>query len=202
MLRDFLLFVLCCLLGLYFVTSQGQRQRVQAAERQEFLYQLGAPDMLEESAQKSLLEGDYLGGLKQDPDPNTFTALAELFLAGDGQDKVPALAFTPELLGRVRKNRLEFFSRTGDPQQVKMFELGEEVKVSEQPLREVDPPFQLKAEGAWLLFRDQRGSLAFRVGSQKLNGYSSPDRLAVEGDSLVHEQHRWVYRDGGLEMEK
>lgn len=195
MLRDLLLFVLCCLVGVAFVFSQKERKQKRSSQRETYLYQVGAADMLGESARKSLLEGRFKEGLEQDPDTETFALLAEQFLAGE---KVSALSHSPKFLARVRGQRLEFFDPKGDKLEPSLQALGKAVTPVEA-LRVVSPPLQLKFEGDWLVFRDQKGSIMFRSASSKLYGYSSSGPLAVDGQFIKTKDQQWTFRDGKLE---
>lgn len=196
MLRDALFLVLFCLFSVAFHLIGQERQRRNLQQRETLYYRLGSAEMLPESARRSLLEGRFQEGLRLHPEPETYRQLAELFLA---QGKPSALAVTSALMGRIREGQLELFTPLGAPWTPQLYRLEKSVSQDKTPLPKLKPPFQLQAEGEWLLYRDAQRSIALRPHQETLHAYQFEGKLEVEDNRLKTPDSSWVFRQGGLE---
>lgn len=204
-MRDILLFALCCCLALgYFVSSQ-RRHEQRAAQTQTELYQLGAPQTMENSPERSLLLGDFAKGLRSEPNGETYARLAPLFLATHDLKgrKVSASAFVSDGMARVVDKEVQFFDPKGEPAKPELWTLGKTVTGHEQPLFKAAPLVAFTADGPWLTYADKKRWAVFRFIGGELRGYISDKKLSVEGDGLlVDGKKTWVWSQGQLESVK
>lgn len=201
MLRDLTLLAFCCLLAAGFWFSKSSQ--TEQAERllQEDLYDLGAPQAMEESAERLMLRGDFRQALQSSPNPALYNLLAELFLVSfEVRTKpVSAYAFDDHMMMRVENDVLEFFDSQGRPLSPEVFELGEDIRLSSKPLFTCVGPLQIKNQSPWFLYRDQKRSLLVRLEGDQLKGYLSKKKLTVSDDEVLADGvARWRWMDGDL----
>ena len=201
-MRDVLLFAVCCCLAVGYWVSSQRRYDQRAADVQTELYQLGAPQTMEDSAERSLLLGDFAKGLRSDPTEKTYARLAPLYLAShDLKDrKVLASVVVSDGMARVAGKELQFFDPKGEPVKPKLWALGKTVASLDKPLFQTAPPVKLAADSPWLVFTDKKRWAIFRFFGGELRGYISDKKLSVDADDvLVEGKKSWVWSQGQLE---
>ncbi len=201
MLRDLTLLAFCCLLaaGFWFSKSAQTEQADRALQGE--LFELGAPQAMEDSAEKLMLRGDFRQALQSSPHPTLYGQLAELFLASFEIRETPSVAsaFDEQLMIRVVGDRLEFFDAEGRPMSPSLYELDDNLRPSSKPLFSSAGPLQLKSYSPWFLYRDQKRSLLVRVEGDQLKGYLSTKKLTLKDDTvLIDGAVRWEWTDGDL----
>ena len=204
-MRDILLFAICCCLALGYFASSQRRHEQRAAQAQTELYQLGAPQTMNDSPQRSLLLGEFSKGLRSEPNGKTYARLAPLFLATHDLKgrKVLACAFLSDGMARVVGKEVQFFDPKGEPISAKLWMLGKTVASHDNPLFEAEPPVILATDGPWLTYNDKRRWAVFRFFGPELRGYISDKKLSVEGDDvLVEGKKNWVWTQGQIESAK
>jgi hypothetical protein len=201
-MRDLLLFALCCGLAASFWLSSERRSQERAAALQQRLYQLGAPQSMTDSPERSLLLGDFAQGLRADPSPETYQKLAPLFLVSHGlkDGNVETSAFTSDLMGRVVGKQMEFFDAQGRSLLPRLWTLTDQVTTLDKPLFEADASPTLAADGPWLLYGDKVRTAAFRQFDEDLRGYVSGGKITIDGDVLLIDGEKsWTWVQGQLE---
>lgn len=185
-MRDFWLFLGCVALALGVWGWNQDRQRRDQVQAQHHLFRLGATDGLTPSPERDYLSGEFLRGLQATPSPDTYEALAEVFLVSHdlAGEKVRAHAFNPTLMGRALDRKLQFFDAQGRPLQPTLTTLH-----GEKSLAELIPgQIVIQAENDWLLTRQKGQYGAYRLGSDGLRGYLSEQPITVESDILTVSQ--------------
>lgn len=206
-MRDLLLFAVCCgLAAAYWVTSQRRYEERSVAMQAE-LYQLGAPQTMDDSPERSLLLGEFAKGLRAEPREETYRKLAPLFLAthqtDGGKTSVLASAFHQEGMTRVAGKSLQFFDPRGDSVEPRLWKLGASLEASEKPLFEVAGPVTLVADWPWLVYGDKKRWAAFRFFGDELRGYISSKKISVDRDELLIDGKKaWRWSQGQLEATK
>lgn len=201
-MRDVLLFAVCCCLAVGYWVSSQRRYDQRSASVQTELYQLGAPQTMEDSAERSLLLGDFAKGLRSDPNEKTYARLAPLFLVSHDlkERKVLASAYVGDGMARVADKELQFFDPEGESLEPKLWTLGKTVAPLDRPLFEAAPSVTLIADGPWLVYADKKRWALFRFFGGELHGYISDKKLRVKADEvLVDGKKRWIWSQGQLE---
>lgn len=204
MKRGALLFVIWVGGGLLLWWFQQQRIERASLQQQQLLFRLGAPEPNavqadftlgpEDLAYRDYLTGNFQAALQGGPSSDLYETVASLFLASHGltdpKAEIQALAVGTDLLARVKENSLEFFSSDGHPLHREVFWLDENLTSSTSALEPLTLPFQLEAQGDWILVRDQTRSAAFRFLGQSARGYLSEQRIEVteNGDLKCQDQ--------------
>jgi hypothetical protein len=201
-MRDLILLAVCCGLAAAFWISSVRRSEDQVMARQALLYQLGAPQTMDDSPERSLLLGRFVQGLRAKPSPETYQKLAPLFLAGnDVKDrKVVALAFNDDSMGRVVGKTVEFFDAQGRSLSPKLWTLGNKLAPWNKPIFEAAASPSLVADGGWLVYRDKSRWAVFRQSGDELRGFISTKEIGIDNDTLLIEGKKaWRWSQGQLE---
>lgn len=203
-MRDLVLFAACCALAAAFWLSSSSRVEKRQEARQTELQQLGAPQGMEDSPERSLLQGDYAAGLKAEPSDSTYEKLAALYLVQhevEGKGVITS-AVLPDSMGRVLGDRLQFFDPLGKATTPRLSRLKVKGEPSQAtPFRSAGAP-EMVADGAWLVYRDKARWAVFRPWDGELEGWILDQELSVDGDAvLLKGQRTWTWSDGKLERE-
>ena len=202
-MRNLVMFLLCCGVAAAFGLACRYAFQERAQSSQEHLFRLGAPQAMEASSERALLSGDFVQGLRENPEPQTYEKLAALFLVTHNLKSrtVVASAFHEKLMGRVIGESLEFFD-----QQARMTEPGmraltdDKASSAEKTSLTVAQNAELWAEPPWLLYRDSRQHAAFRWRGDELEGFVHEKKLSVDEDDLVLEDgRRWNWSQAQFE---
>lgn len=200
-MRDLLFFLACCGLAATFWQLSGSRVAQREAAMQAELAQLGAPQEMDDSPERSLLRGDYLAGLQASPSESTYDQLAPLFLVSHelGGSQVLSSAFLPEGMGRALGDRLQFFQPDGRSSAPRLSRLSRQGASSSLPPFTASGQPALIADEGWLVYRDKVRWAAFRFWNGELDGWVSGEELTVEGDLLKMKGGPvWAWAEGRL----
>lgn len=200
-MRDLLFFALSCVLAAAFWISSQQRAQERKELIQAELYDLGAPQTMQDSPERWLLLGQFSKGLRSEPSPETYEKLAALYLVSTDLDgrKVVASAVLPDGMGRVIGKSLEFFNSQGYPQKPKVWLLGDTMTSWDKPLFQAADRATLVADGAWLSYQDRQRWVLFRYLDGELQGFVSTQEISVDDDSvLIKGKRRWQWGSKGL----
>lgn len=204
-MRDLVLWILCGALGLTWGWGQQQRARERESRLQQTLASLGAPQGMSDSAERSLLLGEYAKGLSQAPVDSLYRQLAELFLltAGDPKLAAAAVAVSSEGMARVNGTRWELFDRQGRPVVAELWRLGPPLQPRAGSL-ELGAGARVEAQGPWLISHDRQRWALFRPSGQGWLGYLSETKVQLSdgGRVLDARGRRWVWGERGLEAEE
>ena len=201
-MRDLILLAVYCGLAAAFWISSARRSEDRLLARQAQLYQLGAPQTMDDSPERSLLLGRFVQGLRANPSPETYQRLAPLFLASNNlkDRKVVALAFHADGMGRVIGKTVEFFDAQGRSMSPKLWTLGDKLVPWNKPIFEAGASPSLVADGWWLVYRDKSRWAVFRRFGDELRGYVSSKEIGIDDDTLLIEGKKaWVWSQGQLE---
>lgn len=194
-MRDLVLFALCCCLAAAFWVSRDRGAQESRSERQAELYQLGAPQSMEESPERWLLLGDFAKGLRSHPSPDTYRKLASLYLVSADLEgrTVKTTAYNAEGMARVAGKALELFDPQGRQAAPELWRLGDKITPYGKPLFEVAAKPELETEGAWIRYSDAARWAVFRWDGDVLRGYLSDKEIILEGDAMVVGKLRWTW---------